>query len=1247
MSSAFPVDVEEVAKEILEVARDSVSEEDLKQGVEYVLRSKVIERLKMAEKTEIPYASWRPPRARYEVTLVSGLRADALYGHLIIEYERPRTFDSRSGFEKAVEQVKSYIVAHAEVEARFPRYFGVVLDGYKIGFVRYRETIKGFESKGPFEVNRNTVAKLIEAIIGLRRKALGAEELLKDFGPESSAAREAIKALYNKLLRATPRTEMLFEDWRRVFSQVCAYSPDKIRGLEEVYGFKRGEADPEKLLFALHTYYALIMKLLAAEVASLYVAPKLLSYLRVLEDAYYSGHERLREKLRELEEGGVFTQLKITNFMEADYFAWYLDEWDEAVAECIMGIIRKLSDYDPSAADLEPERIRDLFKRLYQNLVPKKIRHDLGEYYTPDWLAELVLNEVGWTLETFEKVREEKKDALAPLDLRLLDPACGSGTFLVLAIGRLRQYVEEHWVDKGAALRRITKNIVGFDLNPLAVIASRTNYLIALGDMLRERGDEPIEIPVYLADSILVERRQTLTGAAYILKTTVGEFSVPVSVVEKGFLAKTLTVIEECIKGNYSSDEFKARLFREVSLEENEISVVTELFGKLMKLEKEGRNRIWARILKNCFAPLFAGKFDYVVGNPPWVLWDNLPDNYRNSTRLLWQDYGLFTLSGLEARHGGGKKDISVLFTYACVDRYLKEQGSFGFLMTQSVFKSRGAGEGFRRFKLKDIPLKVRKVHDFVALKPFEGANNRATAIFLSKNGKTEYPVPYIVWRQREAVEQSDSLDVVLRKTERVEMLAKPSDDRNVLSPWLTLPRKIQKVVERFRGRSHYRCYAGIYSGGANAVYWFRIIELQGEKDVGIDVPLHLRRFFGKKIEKLKFVCVENVTEGMKKDVKSVKTVLEDFFLYSLIKSQHIEKWGINGYIYTLQMQDPIRRIGYDEYWVKVNFPKTYAHLKSFENLLKTRSSRVVRELMERGPFYSMYAVGDYTYAPFKVVWNQMGNRLTACVVSFANDPFLGEKIILPEHVLAFIPTDNEDEAHYLCAILNSSIADLILRSIAGGTKSFGTPKIIEETLNLKRYDATSRLHTKLTTLSKKAHKLVQQNQEDELRKVEEEIDKTVAQLYGIAEDELEEVRKCLAMLEGEETGEEGEEVVDLPPTLPDISLRNNVVGEGKPFDVEVVVSNSFDKPLTNVSVKLKLFDGRLIEKSFESVEGEVSFPISFDGLKAGEYKIETVFNYVFENTPKRVEKNLTIYVKGGEVKHVERSFKPEELLGV
>ncbi|PUA32966.1 MAG: hypothetical protein B9J98_03520 [Candidatus Terraquivivens tikiterensis] len=103
MGVSFAVDAEEIAEEIRKVASESVSEEDLRQGVEYILKSKVIEKLKEAEGVEIPYASWRPPKARYEVTLVSGARLDALYGHLIIEYEKPKTFETGSGFERAVE----------------------------------------------------------------------------------------------------------------------------------------------------------------------------------------------------------------------------------------------------------------------------------------------------------------------------------------------------------------------------------------------------------------------------------------------------------------------------------------------------------------------------------------------------------------------------------------------------------------------------------------------------------------------------------------------------------------------------------------------------------------------------------------------------------------------------------------------------------------------------------------------------------------------------------------------------------------------------------------------------------------------------------------------------------------------------------------------------------------------------------------------------------------------------------------
>ena len=90
----------------------------------------------------------------------------------------------------------------------------------------------------------------------------------------------------------------------------------------------------------------------------------------------------------------------------------------------------------------------------------------------------------------------------------------------------------------------------------------------------------------------------------------------------------------------------------------------------------------------------------------------------------------------------------------------------------------------------------------------------------------------------------------------------------------------------------------------------------------------------------------------------------------------------------------------------------------------------------------------------------------------------------------------------------------------------------------------------------------------------------------------------------------------------------------------DVIVSNPLDKPLINVSVKLKLFDEHFIEKGFDSVKDEALFPLSFNGLKPEEYAVKALFEYVFEN-------NLTIYIKGSEVKYVERGFKSKELFSV
>jgi len=166
----------------------------------------------------------------------------------------------------------------------------VVLDGTKIGFVRFRRT---WQSDGPYPVNEQTILTFLEA---LRVKSLN-----RDLGAGSPIAKTLVRVLYETLNRNkghNKKVGVLFDDWKRVFGQVCGYSPEKIKGLEKAYGISGNEIDYEKLLFAVHTYYALVMKLLAAEVAVSSGDSYLQSYLRKFEDAYHRGHEELMNILR-------------------------------------------------------------------------------------------------------------------------------------------------------------------------------------------------------------------------------------------------------------------------------------------------------------------------------------------------------------------------------------------------------------------------------------------------------------------------------------------------------------------------------------------------------------------------------------------------------------------------------------------------------------------------------------------------------------------------------------------------------------------------------------------------------------------------------------------------------------------------------------------------------------------------------------------------------------------------------------
>jgi hypothetical protein len=174
-----------------------------------------------------------------------------------------------------------------------------------------------------------------------------------------------------------------------------------------------------------------------------------------------------------------------------------------------------------------------------------------------------------------------------------------------------------------------------------------------------------------------------------------------------------------------------------------------------------------------------------------------------------------------------------------------------------------------------------------------------------------------------------------------------------------------------------------------------------------------------------------------------------------------------------------------------------------------------VRELAEKTTFYTMYGIGEYTFAPYKVVWKRMANDLEAVVLSKVKTP-IGEKDVIPTDTTSLIPFKNEDEAHYVCAILNSSPIRFCVRSYSSAGRGFGAPSIVKH-FEIPKYERSNEGHRKASELSKKAHGLAKRyykqkelEAREELKGVEEELDKIVAGLYGVTDEELEEVREII-----------------------------------------------------------------------------------------------------------------------------------------
>jgi len=344
-----------------------------------------------------------------------------------------------------------------------------------------------------------------------------------------------------------------------------------------------------------------------------------------------------------------------------------------------------------------------------------------------------------------------------------------------------------------------------------------------------------------------------------------------------------------------------------------------------------------------------------------------------------------------------------------------------------------------------------------------------------------------------------------------------------------------------------------------------------------------------------------------KKKVKQVEAIVEPDLVYPLLRGRDVKKWcaGFKDR-YVIIPHEPETAKPILESEMKIRFPSTYQYLNTYRNELENRS---IHKLWGKGnPYYAVYDIGIYTFASYKVVWKNVAGEISGkaefscAVIGDYEDKFLGRKMLIPNVKLMLVPLESEEEAHYLCGVLNSMFVRAIVASYVIET---GISTHILDTIKPPRYSPNNILHKKIASLSGRAHELAKCihvgrkpdycrriDAEQELRNVEREIDLAVAQLFGLSEDDLREFEKLMAILSGRELPSEGEEVEI--PEEPKVSVLNTLLPPDTRSYVEVDVVNPSGE---EVEFYYEFPWGR---GSFRLVEGR--YRVEVPPLKPGKY---------------------------------------------
>ena len=712
--------------------------------------------------------------------------------------------------------------------------------------------------------------------------------------------------------------------------------------------------------------------------------------------------------------GNKFDESGIYGVVERDFFDWVIEV--KGGNSFVRSLAKRLARFDWSEVN------QDVLKVLYESVIGKETRKRLGEYYTPDWLA-------------YRMVHDVVKD---PLSERVLDPACGSGTFLFHAVRLYIEKAEEEGKSVSEILDDVTRHVMGLELHPVAVTLARVTYLLAIGRsrlVHPERG--PIQIPVYLGDSIqwreqeidLLSKGSLTIHADDNQELFASELRFPDSLLKN---AATFDQLVQELADRAANRKQGAKVpslsgtFKRLAIPVQDQAMIESTFKVMCGLHDQGRDHIWGYYVRNLARPMWLARpdnrVDVLIGNPPWLAYRHMTPEMQESFRRMSETRGLWQ-GATVATH----QDLSALFVARSTQLYLKDGGQFGLVMPNAAV-DREQYSGFRTGDFPDavapINVKFKPSWDLRRLRPHFFPRG-ASVVFGS--------------RAEHAGEMSTAIEVWSGRL--------PSEN----ATWDL----VEGCVERKAGEARlitgdvHSPYRARFSQGAT--FSPRLLFMVDEQKSG---PL------GVTAGRVSVKSSRNANEKKPwKQLDSVEGIVESEFIRPLYNGENILPFRITAPIKAIVPWDSTDLLTGDSEKIEL-YPGLADWWRRTESIWDENRSSDRLSLIERLN-YRNELTKQLPIANLRLVYNKSGMHLAAAVVA--------DKRAVINSGLYWAAVASYEEAHYLCAILNSPVTTEFVRPLMSyGKDERDIHKHVWE-LPVPDYDPDNEIHVRLSVLGRKA----------------------------------------------------------------------------------------------------------------------------------------------------------------------------------